>query len=92
MLYRYVVGQVGFEPTTFLMSRFYRPLPSPIWILTHVVAGAGFEPASMAYESIKETSPLTRNMAEQAGLEPAIPCGTTRFRGRLTTNYHIAPC
>lgn len=29
VLCRYVVGQVGFEPTVFLMSRFYRPLPSP---------------------------------------------------------------
>ena len=32
-----VVGQDGFEPTIFLMSHFYRPLPSPIWILTHMV-------------------------------------------------------
>lgn len=63
VLCRYVVGQVGLEPTMFLMSRFYRPLPSPIWILTHMVAGAGLEPASMAYEAIKE--PL---------LQPAIWC------------------
>ena len=30
----YLVGRVGLEPTAFLMSRFYRPLPSPIWIPT----------------------------------------------------------
>lgn len=37
VLCRYVVGQVGFEPTMFLVSQFYRLLPSPIWILTHMV-------------------------------------------------------
>lgn len=37
VLCRYVVGQVGFEPTMFLTSQFYRLLPSPIWILTHMV-------------------------------------------------------
>lgn len=72
VLYRYLVGQVGFGPTVFLMSRFYRPLPSPIWILTHVVAGAGFEPASSAHEAVKETTPLTRNMVRLTGLEPAL--------------------
>lgn len=29
---------VGFEPTMYLTSRFYRPLPSPIWIRQHGVA------------------------------------------------------
>lgn len=37
VLCRYMVGQVGFEPTMFLVSQFYRLLPSPIWILTHMV-------------------------------------------------------
>ena len=31
-----MVGQAGLEPATFLTSRFYRPLPSPIWILTQI--------------------------------------------------------
>lgn len=38
---------------------------------TGMVAGAGFEPASTAYEAVKGTTPLPRNMADPAGLEPA---------------------
>ena len=53
VLCRYVVGQVGVEPTVFLVSRVYSPLQSPLCILTHVVAGAGLEPASLAHEASK---------------------------------------
>ena len=49
-----MVGQGGVEPPVFLMPRVYSPLQSPLHLLTHMVAGAGLEPASMAHEAIKE--------------------------------------
>lgn len=41
-----MVGRVGFEPTMFLMSRFYRPLASPICIPTDMVPAPGLEPGT----------------------------------------------
>ena len=40
-----------------------------------MVAGAGFEPASTAYEAVKETAPLSRNVVGEDGFEPSKPEG-----------------
>ena len=42
---RTLVGREGLGPSVFLMSRVYSPLVSPLTTPTHMVAGAGFEPA-----------------------------------------------
>lgn len=51
-LFPVLVGQVGFEPTVFPVSRFYRPLQSPAMHTDPYMAGeAGFEPALPESES-----------------------------------------
>lgn len=40
-----MVGQVGIGPTVFPMSRFYRPLQSPLCVLTHI-GGTGWDRTS----------------------------------------------
>lgn len=42
---RMLVGRAGFEPAAFPMSLIYSQFPSPVWIPTHVVGGAGCDPA-----------------------------------------------
>ena len=39
------MGQVGIGPTVFPMSRFYRPLQSPLCVLTHI-GGTGWNRTS----------------------------------------------
>ena len=39
------MGQVGIGPTVFPMSRFYRPLQSPLCVLTHI-GGTGWDRTS----------------------------------------------
>ena len=69
----YVVGRAGFEPAAFPMSLIYSQFPSPVWIPTHVVGGAGSDPALQYASRIARFLRLTRS--RRLWLAPAQPSG-----------------
>ena len=70
---RMLVGRAGFEPAACPMSLIYSQFPSPVWIPTHVVGGAGSDPALQYASRIARFLRLTRS--RRLWLAPAQPSG-----------------